>query len=313
MPFTPRRLWRLAGLLLWCGSAVAQTDTLPSLRKLLDQGNTVDSVLVRPDSVYWRHKLEAGVNFNQGSFSRNWKGGGVNAIALGLLLNDRLSYRRNRFSWNLRTQLQYGFVKNARQSSRKSTDRLFVDAKSGYRISTRWQWFGSLNLLTQFAPGYDYVTLPSGQEQANPISAFFAPAYLTESFGLTYEPNDDFDLRLGLLTLRQTFVTDPAVRRYVPQNYGVPLDRTVRTELAFQLVANYDRDVARNVNAKLRYQLFANYGNLAGTDHRLDATLTGKINEVLNANLTGVLLYDQDQDFRIQYSQALSIGLLFTL
>lgn len=45
----------------------------------------------------------------------------------------------------------------------------------------------------------------------------------------------------------------------------------------------------------------------------LDLTKTGKINKAQNANLTGVLLYDQDQDSRIQYSQALSIGLLFTL
>ena len=224
----------LTYLLLWGGSATAQkTDSLPSLRKLLSRGNTVDSVVVRPDSTYWRHKLETGINFNQGSFSRNWKGGGVNATALGLLLNGRLSYRRNRFSGSLRTQLQYGFVKNAGQTSRKNTDRLFFDAKAGYRISTRWQWFGSFNLLTQFAPGYDYVMLPSGAEQANQLSSFFAPAYLTESFGLTYEPNDDFDLRLGLFTLRQTFVTDPTVRLYVPQNYGVPLDRTVRSELAF--------------------------------------------------------------------------------
>ncbi|GAB3641972.1 hypothetical protein [Spirosoma arcticum] len=48
------------------------------------------------------------------------------------------------------------------------------------------------------------------------------------------------------------------------------------------------------------------------SDHRLDVTLTGKINKALNANLTGVLLYDKNQDSPIQYSQAPSIGLLFT-
>ena len=195
---------------------------------------------------------------------------------------------------------------------RKNTDRLFADAKAGYRINTRWQYFGSLNLLTQFAPGYDYVTLPSGQEQANPISNLFAPAYLTESLGLSYEPNDVFDLRLGVLTVRQTFVTDPAVRLYVPRNYGVPLDQTIRTELAFQAIFNYDQDIAQNVNLKFRYLLFADYGDLKASDHRLDFTLTGKINKFLNATLLGVVLYDQDQDFHIQYSQALSVGLLFT-
>ncbi|WP_254448872.1 DUF3078 domain-containing protein [Spirosoma rhododendri] len=295
------------------GPVYSQTDTLPALRTLLNQENTVDSVVVRPDSTYWRHKLEAGLNLNQGSFSGNWKGGGVNSIALGLLLNARLSYRRNRFNWNVSTQMQYGIVKNAQQRLRKNTDRLYVDAKAGYRISTRWQWFGSVNLLTQFAPGYDYVTLPSGQEQANPISNLFAPAYLTESLGISYEPNDVFDLRLGVFTIRQTFVIDPAVRRYVPQNYGVPLDQTVRNEVAFQALFNYDQDIAQNINLKFRYLFFVDYRNLKATDHRLDFTLTGKINSLLNATLNGVVLYDQDQDYQIQYSQALSVGLLLTL
>lgn len=96
-------------------------------------------------------------------------------------------------------------------------------------------------------------------------------------------------------------------------NYGVPLDRTMRNELAFQAVASYDRDISNNINLNFRYQLFADYTDIAATDHRLDLTLTGKINDFLNASLSGVLLYDQDQDFEIQYSQALSIGLLLTL
>ncbi|CCH54736.1 hypothetical protein BN8_03937 [Fibrisoma limi BUZ 3] len=298
-------------LLISTASAWSQTDTLPSLRMLLNRGNTVDSVVARPDSIYWRHTLEAGINLNQGSFSNNWTGGGVNSIALGLLVNGKLSYRRNRFNWGIRTQLQYGIVKNAQQALRKNTDRLFFDGKAGYRISTRWQWFGSLTLLSQFAPGFNYVTLPSGIEAANQISNFFAPAYLTESFGLTYEPSDGFDLRLGVLTLRQTFVTDTTVRQYIPENYGVPPDQTSRTEIAFQFVANYDQDFAQNL--KVRYQFFADYRNLAAPDHRVDLTLTGKINKLFNANLSGVLLYDQDQDTRIQYSQALAVGLLLTL
>ncbi len=296
-------------------TASAQSDTTarPELRKLLNRGNTVDSVAIKPDSTYWRNKLEAGINLNQGSFSDNWKGGGVNSIAFGLSFNGRLAYRRNRFSWTVKTQLRYGIVKNAQQALRKSSDRLFFDAKAGYLISTRWQWFGSFNVLSQFGPGYNYITLPSGQEQANQISNIFAPGYLTESFGLGYEPTDDFNLQLGLLTVRQTFVTDPTVQLYVPQNYGVPLNRTSRTEVAFQLVANYDHDEANNINLNFRYQLFADYRDLAATDHRLDLTITGKINKVVNANLNGVVLYDQDQDYKIQYSQALSIGFFLTL
>jgi hypothetical protein len=61
-------------------------------------------------------------------------------------------------------------------------------------------------------------------------------------------------------------------------------------------VANYDHDIASNISLNFRYQLFATYRDLAATDHRLDLTITGKINKVVNANLSGVVLYDQDQD-----------------
>ncbi len=300
-------------VLLTASFACAQTDTLPGLNQLLLKVNTVDSAAVRPDSTYWTHKFQTGVNLNQGSFSRNWTGGGVNSVALGLLLNGNLSYRRNRISWTTTLQLQYGIVKNEAQTVRKSTDRIFFDAKGGYRISRQWQWFASLNLLSQFAPGYNYTTLPSGDERRSLISNLFAPAYITESIGLTFEPSDKFDLRLGLLTLRETIVRDTNVRAAVPQNYGVPLNRISRTELAFQMVANYDHDFAKNMNMRLRYQFFANYRNPLVTAHRIDATLTAKINELVNANLSGVFLYDQDQDVHIQYSQALALGLLLTL
>ncbi|MFD2571953.1 hypothetical protein ACFSUS_15020 [Spirosoma soli] len=50
---------------------------------------------------------------------------------------------------------------------------------------------------------------------------------------------------------------------------------------------------------------------MAAIDHRTGPTLTGKINNIVNANLSGVILYDQNSS--VQYSQALAISLLFTL
>lgn len=118
---------------------------------------------------------------------------------------------------------------------------------------------------------------------------------------------------MRVFTLRQTFVSDTTLYRAVSENYGVPIHQTARTEVAFQLLLAYDRDVAQNVNLKLRYLFFTEYRHLSVPNHRIDLTLTGKINNYPNANLSGVLLYDRDQDRRIQYSQALAFGILFTL
>lgn len=83
--------------------------------------------------------------------------------------------------------------------------------------------------------------------------------------------------------------------------------------LAMQIFASLDKDLSENLNLKSRYALFANYETLAfdAIDHRLDVTLTAKITDIINVTLTGIALYDLDQDPGVQYSQALALGILY--
>jgi hypothetical protein len=73
--------------------------------------------------------------------------------------------------------------------------------------------------------------------------------------------------------------------------------------------------VAKNLNLKARYLGMLDYGKIGnltqGTIHRLDVSLTAKVNEFINVNLGGILLYDYDQDSGLQYSQSLALGFLF--
>lgn len=87
--------------------------------------------------------------------------------------------------------------------------------------------------------------------------------------------------------------------------------RRFRNELAFQLVANIDKDISENINLKSRYLLFANYEQLNNIDNRLDLTLTARVTKLINVSLAGVALYDDDTDNNIQSSQALSFGLMY--
>ena len=272
----------------------------------------LDSVKIIPkDTTYWKHDAQLSVNANQGSFSRNWQGGGVNSIALGVSLNAGFEYMNKRFNWTGQAQLQYGIVKNAGQESRKSVDRIFLDTKAGYRLNTVWLAFGDVNLLSQFASGYQYTALTGGGERITLISNFFAPAYLTESIGLEYKPTTYFNIQFGAGTIRQTFVTDDNITAGSPKRYGVPVGRRVRNEAAFQVVTNYDRDIAKNIHLRARYLVFATYQNLGTVDHRLDFTLTAKINKFVNTTLTGIVLYDKDQATSVQYSQSLALGFLY--
>ncbi|MEM1136980.1 MAG: hypothetical protein AAGI07_14175, partial [Bacteroidota bacterium] len=85
--------------------------------------------------------------------------------------------------------------------------------------------------------------------------------------------------------------------------------------LAFQLLADFNKDVAENINLKFRYLLFANYEDFRSRtiDHRLDAIVTASINKYINTSLTVNMLYDFDQDDQVQLAQALAIGFQYKI
>lgn len=261
----------------------------------------------------WRNSLNFGFNFNQAAFSDNWTGGGVNSIAFSSLLNSQANYKKDKWSWNNELDMLYGVINNQGQDFRKSQDRIFLDSKVGYDISEKWNGYGSMNFLTQFAPGYRYEELPSGGEDAKKISAFLAPGFITSSLGFEYVPNDAFNLRLSPFSPRITIVTDTTLINNVPNNYGVEQGETIRYEwLALQVQAELNKDFTENINVQARYMLFANYQTLSlnRIDHRIDATLSAKLTNYINLSLSAIMIYDYDQVNEIQFSQLLGIGIL---
>jgi hypothetical protein len=270
--------------------------------------------IVRPDTTSnWRKSLAIGINFNQAAFSSNWKGGGVKSVGLNALFNYRANYKKDRHSWDNLIDLAYGFVNNEGQGNRKTLDRIFLDTKYGYQISSHWDAFASLSFQSQFAKGFQYPD----DDTEELISDIFAPAFITLALGFEYHPVDYFKLRLSPFAPRLTIVNDP--ERFVatvgPEPYGVvPPDNTRWEWLALQVLAEFDKDIAKNLNLKWRYVLFANYETLEmkTIDHRLDLTLTARVNSFITTSLGGTLLYDYDQDSGLQVSQAFALGFAYT-
>jgi hypothetical protein len=270
--------------------------------------------IVKPDTTSnWRKHLTIGLNLNQASFSSNWKAGGVNSVGFNGLFNYKANYKKDRNSWDNEIDLAYGFVNNEGQGNRKTLDRIFLDTKYGYAINSKWDLFASLSFLSQFTKGYNYLD----DNTSELISDLFAPAFITLALGFEYHPTDYFKVRIAPLAPRITIVSDP--ERFVttvgPEPYGVtPPDNTRFEWLAFQLVADFDKDIAENLNLKWRYTLFANYETLEmkTIDHRLDLMLSAKVNNFITTSLGGTLLYDFDQDSGIQVSQAFALGFSYT-
>ncbi len=264
----------------------------------------------KQDTTYWLKETNGGLNLNQASFSGNWTGGGVNSIALGTYFFARRNYKKDKWSWDNTLDLLYGVVRNQGEDVRKSNDRIFIDSKVGRQINERWNYFVSVNFLSQFAPGYDF-----GDNDRTLISKFMNPAYLTTAIGIEYKPNDDFSLRISPFSPRWTFVTDTELYLNVPDNYGVEIGETIRTEAAaFSLLLDYNKKISENVIFVTRYQMYANYQNFAfnAIDHRLDLALTAKVSDLINVSLTSLMIYDLDQDADIQFSQGLALGIAFS-
>jgi hypothetical protein len=262
---------------------------------------------------YWKNWFSFGINMNQAAFSDNWRGGGVNSIAVGTQTNFKADYTKEDKSFLTEVILQYGKLQNKGQLQRKTNDRIFWDNKVSIKLSKHWSFFGSLNFESQFDRGFSYKKDAEGAEVSTLISRFMSPGYLTESLGFEFKTTKSFWLRIGTGTARQTFVLDRDLYLNNPKNYGVPPGKRMRNEVALQLVTNFEKDIAKNLALKSRYSMFANYEKLKNIDQRLDLTLQAKINKMVNVTVAGIAVYDDDASTKIQASQALSLGIMVKL
>ncbi len=291
---------------------------------------------------YWKHWTKLGLNLNQAYFNKHWNAGGVNSIAILGTGWHKSEYNKNNLNFTTELDLRYGriqndlFDKEAQTLSKKNIDRIFWDNKLAYKLSQSWAVYFSFTFESQFDAGYSYTRdRVTGAEIIDTIKTnFMAPGYFTESFGLEYKPDNTFSLRLGTGTARQTFVLDDRIKPLTAEQFyrrhgrypfpddptrgndpvaGVEAGKTFRNDLAFQLTANLDRNLSKNLHLKSRYNLFADYTNLGDPAHRLDAVLTAKITSLVNVSMTGIIVYNSLEQPGVQVSQALALGVMYSL
>jgi hypothetical protein len=277
---------------------------------------TIFFVLLVPAIAYsqqedtlWRYNLQTGLNFNQSSFNTHWIGGGINSISLGSFFNYLLQFEDDAAVWTNEIDLRYGITRNEGEMAKKTSDRVFFDSKYGRKLNDNWRVYGSLNFMTQFAPGYEFGE--GGVREAK-ISDFMAPGYLTSSWGFEYQPVDYFWIRIGPFSPRLTFV----LQEELQGNFGVDVGESIRYEwFAFQLVSGFNRALNDNLSLKARYEFFANYEEISFRqfEHRLELLFTSEVTRLINVSLGTMLIYDIDQIDGLQLSQALSVGLQYRL
>ncbi len=261
---------------------------------------------------YWRKSITMSVNFAQSAFTSNYAAGGVSAVALNSNFIYRTEYKKDPFSYTAEINFLYGISKNKGQGSRKTNDRIFIDNKIATKLSDHWFFFGALSFESQFDRGYQYTSGGVVLDKPLLLSRFLAPGYFTESIGFEYKPATWFSMRFGTGTARQTIVLDTTIYRNNPANYGVPVGKTFRNDLAFQIVSQMDKDIMTNVHLNARYALFVPYEKpLDFVTHRVDAILTAKVNKLISLTINGTFLYDKTTSKQVQGTEGMAVGIVY--
>jgi len=274
-----------------------------------------------PKKAVWQNDFVASLNFAQAAYSKNWVAGANNTVSISSFVVFKSIRKTETTEWTNDFQLLYGTIKNEGNPIRKSADRIFFDSKYAKKLTKKWNFYGSFNFMSQFDAGFKFDNT-TGVEKSTRISGLMSPGYLTEAIGFEYKPVSYFSTQLGFGALRQTFVTDQSLydvydstaKEYTTL-YGVDRGENMRQQVVFQFVADFDKEIAKNIILKWRYMGLLDYARLEGKYivSRLDASIVAKVNNYLSTKIATVVLYDFDQDKDIQFSEILSIGLLYRI
>lgn len=244
--------------------------------------------------------------FNQASF-KNWNSGGNDNIGVIGKVNYNLSYRNRKHYLENILQLGYGWIASEGQSSRKTEDYINLMSNYGYELGKNYYLSTGFQFLTQFSPGFNYAETPD-PSYSDRISKFMAPGYLNAGLGISYNPNENFQVIFRPANGKFTFVTDPHLQQ--AGKYGLEEDgQSMRTELGALLNIIYRLKVMKDVTFDHQLNFFSNY---ITHSERVDIGYTGVLNIKFNKFITTVvsldLAYDHDQIKDLQRKQTLGVG-----
>ncbi len=266
-----------------------------------------------PDSAsMWVKEATGQLSFSQAGF-QNWQEGGVNTLALSSGINSQVSRTVGRWSQNHEMRLAFGLIKQDTLEIRKAEDLIQILSAFEYTGTGFFERFHptfAAGLRTQFASGFNYDKDPLELDRALPakVSAFFSPATLTQSIGLTYKPTEWLTQRVGI-GAKETVVS---IARFRPL-YGVDPEDAIRIEGGLESFTTVDKEVFQNVFYKSKLSLFASFNQPDKPDALWENLITMKVNAWLNVGFEFVTLYDTDISKDVQLKEVFSVGVSFIL
>lgn len=309
-PMSARLLWSLFGVVLVVFVLVPSVSL----------AQTEEAV---PDSVdSWTYDLAGKFSGSQAAY-KDWQEGGLNTLSFTTSVSGTAQRTSNAWTQTHELRLAFGLLKSeddeADEPVRKSTDLIRAESNLRYRGSGFFRLFKptiSARLRTQFAKGFDYTQNPfpddhpfGGDEPPVQTSEFLAPAFVTQTLGLTYNPKEWYTVRLSAAS-KQTVVRDEDLRIL----YDVDPGKHARVEAGAELAATFDREIAPNVRYKSNANVFFSFNQTEDPPDVLwENYITMQVNSWLTTDLEFVALFDKNTTDAIQIKEVLSVGVTFVL
>jgi hypothetical protein len=281
----------------------------------------------------WTNGGSLGLNGSQTSFT-NWAKGGENQVSVSGNITLFSKYLKGKNSWDNLLIANLGTSRQGKQDYRKGDDQLEINSIYGHQASKNWYYSVLFNFKTQFASGYDYPN----DSTVTFTSKFMAPANIKLGIGFDYKPNKDLSLFLSPSTARITIVNDQDLADagkfgLLPAEIDAngKIIHADKYRMAFGAMARliYAKDIFKNVRFATILELYSDYLNHPlNVDVDWQFLFTFKVNDFLNAQLKGQLIYDDDVNIdidsnndgiidavgpRVQFTETLSLGLVYKL
>jgi len=254
-----------------------------------------------PDTLRgWLLGWTAALNGSQATFD-NWAQGGVNSLSLTSSTVFNSKYKKGNFVYQNSLNMKYGRTKVDDEPFRKTDDKLLIGNRFDIFFSDVTTFFADVKLRTQFDKGFDFPD----DESKILISDFFAPAYFTESLGISYQPVDYFSVETGM-GFKQTVVRIDSLAPL----YGVSPGDNIRLEAGWAISINFSKEIFKNVTYSSTMDSFTSVdAGINSTDVYWSNEIVGRVNDFMNTTLQFELLYDDDVSSEVQLKQIISIGL----
>lgn len=263
-------------------------------------------LLPQSDTLYkpgWNPSGILSLNISQVAF-KDWSLGGENSYSLTTINNFGLAYKKAPVLWKNQLKVTLGQTQIGDNDLQTSDNELFFESIVSYDVGWVVNPYAATTFNTVILNGYNYDSTPAFQ-----TSAFLDPGYLVESIGFTYEESKVFNTRLGI-AFKETFANRFTQYTDDPATSSV---ENFKFETGIESVTNVNWNFYDNLTYSSKLSLFSAFDRFDTWDAAWDITMTGKINDFMNASLSFKLVYDVSQSLRTQIKEALQIGFTYTL